>query len=79
MILGEKIMHFWKKDIARAGEDQESFDGSIYLPKQKEITEEILSFQEKLPIVIKGVRWEIMPDSHMNFHYYLIAEICHEA
>lgn len=54
MILGEKIMHFWKKDIARAGENQESFDGSIYLPKQKEITEEILSFQEKLPIVIKG-------------------------
>ena len=54
MILGEKIMHFWKKDIVRAGKDQESFDGSIYLPKQKEITEEILSFQEKLPIVIKG-------------------------
>lgn len=35
-------------------ENQEDFDKSIYLPKQKEITEEILSFEEKLPIVIKG-------------------------
>lgn len=61
-------MHFWKKDIARAGEDQESFDGSIYLPKQKEITEEILSFQEKLPIVIAVCIW-------MAFHDYTKKEI----
>ena len=48
------MIHFWKKDIALAGKEQEQFNASIYLPKKKEISEEILSFEEKLPMVIKG-------------------------